>query len=126
MPRIAQKIKGCNCKGPHHSGACKRRRGVGGSKESKMKKQSKEARRAYQLRNRDVISAANKRRTQQLKAAAIAHYGICPCGENRPDVLEVDHISGGSQDHRRGGGSAISWPWVSDLTAWNVPNNDRS
>jgi hypothetical protein len=121
----------CNCKGRHHSGACKRRRGIS-SKESKGSKGDVKAqkRRYYEkyrerinLQQREYDARKKKRLAamspkdradfllrkpvskreyrRKLKAAVIAHYGICPCGESRPEVLEIDHINDGGQDHRR-------------------------
>lgn len=57
--------------------------------------------RRYYEKYRERINLQQREYRLVLKQDAIDHYGICPCGENRPDVLEIDHINEGGQDHRR-------------------------
>lgn len=72
----------------------------------------------YAQANAERIRAAARARTADLRAEAIAAYGgrcACPgCHVHHAELLTVDHINGGGNEHRRviGRGSKDFYRWL--------------
>ncbi len=64
----------------------------------------------------DARSAAGKRRQAKRRDAVFAHYGpVCVCcGETDVAFLQVDHVDGGGNAHRRQIGQSQVYKWLID------------
>ena len=86
----------------------------------------RERMRAYHEKNRDKLVDRHKKRTQEVRSAALAAYGnmcVC-CNETTKEFLAIDHVNNDGYLHRRQekiSGSGIYW-W---LKKNNYPTDGR-
>ena len=79
----------------------------------------------WQRNNKDKVNTANRKARKKLRAEILEAYGsICSCcKESCETFLEVDHINGGGNQHRRElGGGAKFYAW---LKSNGFPKNFR-
>lgn len=63
----------------------------------------------------ELDSEAGRLRYRQLRDEVFAAYGgyqcsLCPCCD--PDVMEIDHVDGGGNEHRREIGQSALYAWL--------------
>lgn len=69
----------------------------------------------HQRANKEMYNASGRRCRRKLRDEVLHAYGdVCDCcGENEKDFLEVDHIMGGGNKHRKElGGGAKLYTWL--------------
>lgn len=79
----------------------------------------------WRKKNPEKAKAIYKRYRDKIRVEVIGHYGgkcVC-CGEDRIEFLNIDHINGGGNAHRKKvmGFNAAGWPFYRWLRKNNYP-----